>query len=131
MSLLRRACEKLFRRNRGRAIWRQDIEEFHSISFNREASKEQAIAMFREMFAHAYPDAEKFLSRLQFTDEANGDIFQLRGSFCATGSLGARGLQYNYRKWEEDTVKAIQMKYPDLKVLIFHYPSPEENKNQS
>ncbi len=106
-SLLKKAYNKLFRRKSGRE-------------------------KFRKMFAEAYPDGEKFIQNLQLMDlaEKYGDIFELRGNLCATGHISARGLSTDYQNWEDETFKAIKMKYPDLKILVFHYPLADESINQ-
>lgn len=91
----------------------------------------RAIEKFRARMMEVYPDGEKFLSRLQLIDEVEkyGEIFELRGHFCATGSMSAYGLQSDYQRWESDTIKEIERKYPDLKVLVFHYTPRGESVN--
>ncbi len=134
-SFFRKAYDKLLRKKTGREPWREKFDGFYSeeyISKKGGISKEQATEMFRKMFEEAYPDAAKFLGRLQSITGIKGydDIFQLRGNFCATGFVSAEGLQTDYLKWEDDTVKAIEMKYTDLKVLVFHYSPDDKCINQ-
>lgn len=87
-----------------------------------------AIEKFRGRMMEAYPEMANFAERIQMMQGYN-DIFELKGSLCISGQLSVYGLSTSYREWEENTIKEIERKYPDLKVLLFHYTPDEADGN--
>ena len=127
MKKILRKIKEWLRKRKSRAIWGQKFDGLYSdvyVSKKGRTTKEQAIAMIRQMFAEAYPDMASFAEKIQMM-QGYEDVFELKGSLCASGYLSAYGLSTSYREWEEKIIKDIEMKYPDLKVLAFHY-TPED-----
>ncbi len=95
-SLIRKVYNKLFRRNSGRAIWEQGFDCIISESYVSKKggiSKDQATAMFRKIFAEAYPDREKFLSRVsEYKTNGTQPVFLFNGHFAGLGVVSARSI---------------------------------------
>lgn len=85
----------------------------------------RAIEKFRRTMKEAYPDGAEFLGQLSSVPEV-ADAFILKGSFAAEGFVSAMGLTDSYREWEKRQYTEIKKKYPDLKVLVFHYTPDNE-----
>ena len=121
---IKETYDKWLHKRRCRAIWNQKFDGFYSdgyVSKKGRTTKEQAIAMFRQMFAEAYPEMASFADKIQVM-QGYEDVFELKGSLCASGHLSAYGLSSSYREWEDKQIKAIGEKYPDLKILVFRCP---------
>ncbi|MDE7345380.1 MAG: hypothetical protein K2N48_01405 [Muribaculaceae bacterium] len=125
---IKEVYDKWLHKRRCRAIWGRKFDAFYSdgyVSKKGRTTKEQAIAMFRQMFVEAYPEMASFADKIQMM-QGYKDVFELKGSLCASGHLSAYGLSTTYREWEDNTIKEIERKYPDLKILVFRCPHKKE-----
>ena len=128
LSFLRKAYRKILRKRACRVELVKPTGDFFSVSFISSTggmTQEEILACFRRIFSEAYPIADKFISKLEQL-QGYEDAFCMRGSFATTGFVSSMGLSPDYRQWEEETVKKLKLKYPDLKILVYHSPCQDQ-----